>query len=71
MVVEQEGVIGTYVHGFLDNRAVIDYLLHNTNPSQPKAESLASFKEEQYNRLAEHVRRHVDIPKLYEIMSHD
>lgn len=71
MVVEQEGVIGTYVHGFLDNRAVIDYLLHNTNPSQPMAESLASFKEEQYNRLAEHVRRHVDIPKLYEIMSHD
>lgn len=71
MVVEQKGVMGTYVHGFLDNRAVIDHLLRNTTPTPPITASLASFKEEQYDRLASHVRRYVDIPKLYKIMSHD
>ena len=71
MVVEQEGVMGTYVHGFLDNRAVIDHLLRNTTPTPPITASLASFKEEQYDRLASHVRQYVDIPKLDQIMSHD
>lgn len=71
MVVEQEGVMGTYVHGFLDNRAVIDHLLRNTTPTAPATESLTSFKEQQYDRLASHVRQYVDIPKLYQIMSHD
>ncbi|MBR4337015.1 MAG: cobyric acid synthase [Bacteroidaceae bacterium] len=71
MVVEQEGVMGTYVHGFLDNRAVIDHLLCNTTPTAPATESLAAFKEQQYDRLASHVRQYVDIPKLYQIMSHD
>ena len=69
MVVEQEGVIGTYVHGFLDNPSVIDYLLHDVTPTSFTVDSLSSFKEQQYNRLAEHVRRYVDIPKLYEIMN--
>ena len=28
----------------------------------------ASFKEQQYDLLADHVRRHVDIPRLYQIL---
>lgn len=75
IVVEKEGVIGTYVHGFLDNPAVIEWLL-NKNPHTQRAikgipANPQEFKEKEYDRLADHVRHYVDIPKLYEIMSHD
>ena len=63
---------GTYLHGILDNAPFVDFLL------SPYAEKISqsaetfdyvSFKEEQYNRLAEHVRHHVDMEKIYEILS--
>ena len=28
----------------------------------------AAYKEEQYNKLAEHVRAHVNLPLLYQIL---
>lgn len=64
---------GTYIHGILDNETVIDYLL------SPYADKLTattfdytSFKEEQYDKLAEHVRNHIDMDLVYKIMkSHD
>ena len=61
--------IGTYIHGFLDNAPVIDYLLHNLVKEKAPATDPAAFKEEQYNRLADHVRRHLDMEKLYQIMT--
>ncbi len=67
--------MGTYVHGILDNGAFIDFLL------QPFADRLARaehfdyslFKEEQYDKLAAHVRRHVDVDRIYSILrgNHD
>ena len=66
--------MGTYVHGILDNAAFVDFLL------EPFAERLAevdstydyqAFKQQQYDLLADHVRRHVDIGRLYQILSHD
>ena len=63
--------MGTYVHGILDNTPFVDFLL------RPYAEKIEQgtrpfnyqvFKEEQYNRLADHVRHHVDIEKIYEIL---
>lgn len=61
--------MGTYIHGILDNQVFIDYLL------QPYADKLKnttfdyhSFKEEQYDKLAAHVRRHIDLPQLYKIL---
>ena len=29
------------------------------------------FKEEQYDLLADHVRRHVNLPLVYQILTHD
>jgi len=63
--------MGTYVHGILDNQAFVDLLL------QPFADKLketrtfdyAAFKEEQYNKLADHVRRYVDMERIYEILT--
>ena len=66
-----EKCMGTYVHGILDNAPFVDFLL------RPYAEKIEQgtrpfnyqvFKEEQYNRLADHVRHHVDIEKIYKII---
>ena len=50
--------MGTYVHGILDNPSVIDYLLE---PFADKLKETAfdykAFKEEQYDKLAAHVRK--------------
>jgi adenosylcobyric acid synthase len=44
----------------------VDYLINErgSTPFDWKA-----FKEEQYDRLADHVRRHVDLKKIYQILS--
>lgn len=67
--------MGTYVHGILDNTPFVDFLLE---PFRDKiAESgkpfdYASFKEEQYDKLADHVRQHVDMEQIYKILTdHD
>lgn len=65
-----EKCFGTYIHGILDNGIVIDYLL------SPYADKLSdttfdfkAFKEEQYNKLADHVRKYVDMDLVYKIMT--
>lgn len=62
-------VIGTYVHGLFDNPAVIDYVLHSYRPSAPKYIDASDFKDQQYDLLAEHVRRYVDIEAIYKSLS--
>lgn len=64
--------MGTYIHGILDNSAFIDFLL------EPFAEKLKDttfnykeFKEEQYNKLADHVRKHVNLPLIYKILTEE
>lgn len=63
--------MGTYIHGILDNPVFIDFLLA---PFADKWTGKATkfdyrqFKEEQYDKLAEHVRRHVDLPLIYRIL---
>lgn len=60
---------GTYVHGILDNGVVIDYLLAPyTDKLTDKPFDMKEFKEEQYNKLADHVRRYVDMDMIYKIM---
>ena len=66
--------MGTYVHGILDNASFVDMLLepHAAKLSQSgETFDYAAFKEQQYDLLAEHVRRHVDIERIYQILSHD
>ena len=63
--------IGTYIHGFLDNAPVIEYLLKDKTVSRTSLKSYSEFKEEQYDKLADHVRHYVDIPRLYQILTDD
>jgi adenosylcobyric acid synthase len=73
-ILQADHCIGTYIHGFLDNAPVIEFLLKQqptANSQMPTAKSYAAFKEEQYDKLAEHVRQYVDIPRLYQILKDD
>ena len=70
-IIQSERCIGTYIHGFLDNQPVIehllkDYLSHLTSDLSPLT---SDFKAEQYDRLADHVRRHVDMERIYKILT--
>lgn len=71
LVIEEDNCIGTYIHGILDNPSVIDYILRDkANASTAESSmSIEEFKDRQYDLLAEHVRKYVDIKKLYDIMS--
>lgn len=66
---EQGLVIGTYIHGFLDNKAVIDHILGDITKHEAPTESLQDFKNRQYDLLADHVRKYIDMDKLYSILS--
>lgn len=63
--------MGTYIHGILDNKVVIDYLL---KPFADRKgchydETPEAFRDRQYDMLAGHVRKYVDIQKLMNILS--
>ena len=65
--------MGTYIHGILDNQPFIDFLLE---PHIQKTKSLETFdyhkfKEQQYDKLAEHARQHLNIPLVYDILTRD
>ena len=68
-ILQTDHCIGTYIHGFLDNAPVIEHLLKDKAISIHSEQSLADFKDEQYNKLADHVRKHVDIDKIYKILT--
>ena len=86
-ILQTDHCIGTYIHGFLDNQPVIEHLLRGKKQearskgqearskgqeARGKSLSYADFKQQQYDLLAEHVRQHVDIPRLYQILqAHD
>ena len=66
-ILQTDHCIGTYIHGFLDNAPVVNFLLRDKGVAP--AQSLADFKEEQYDKLAAHVRQYVDIDRIYQILS--
>lgn len=60
---------GTYIHGILDNDAVLRFILKDYLADSHKVEfNYQEYKELQYNALADHLRHYIDIPRLYEIM---
>ena len=80
VICQTDHCLGTYIHGFLDNAPVIEHLLRkrvnhgdgsreNSEDGSRNYQSLAEFKDEQYNKLADHVRQHVNIERIYQILS--
>ena len=73
-ILQTDHCIGTYIHGFLDNQPVIEHLIgrFKTQSTDFKKQDYADFKEEQYDKLAAHVRQHVDMERIYQILTnHD
>ncbi|MDE7419175.1 MAG: cobyric acid synthase [Muribaculaceae bacterium] len=65
-----ERCFGSYIHGILDNAAVIDFILkpflnkRDTDYFDPSA-----YRQRQYDLLADWLREYVDIPRIYKIMT--
>lgn len=58
---------GTYIHGILDNEVVVNDLLGTHRPTkEKKIVDYTAFKNEQYDKLADHLRQHLDIAYIYD-----
>lgn len=66
-------VFGTYIHGIFDNPAFLRALLNNVRRRKGLPEqcgcalSYREFKEKEYDRLADIVRSHIDLPRIKKI----
>jgi adenosylcobyric acid synthase len=56
---------GTYIHGIFDNQLVVNELLKTQNKTESEF-NYETFKEEQFNKLAEHVRGNSSIEIIYQ-----
>jgi adenosylcobyric acid synthase len=58
---------GTYMHGILDNRPVVEYLLEQAGIDRTAIQwsDYAVYKQQQYDALADHIRQHVDVSSIY------
>ena len=72
-----KNIAGSYIHGFFDNEDIafctLKALAERRNIKIPErvdlsSRSFDSFKEEQYDYLAETLRKHLDMKKIYQIM---
>ena len=70
----QCNVFGTYLHGVFDDIDFTRTILNNTRkmknlePIKSKVESFDEFKNKEYDKLADFLREHLDVKKIYEIM---
>ncbi len=74
--VNNEGnVVGTYLHGIFDEIDFTRELLNNIriNKGLEKTDSTVNsfeeFKQGEYDKLADLLREHLDIEKIYEILN--
>jgi len=74
LVSEDGRVWGTYLHGLFDNDGLrhrfISRFLKGEDlvPTKERLRSFHHWKEEQYNKLASHLRNHLDISRIYKII---
>jgi len=60
---------GTYIHGILDSTPVINYILKNNGVEKEiKPFDYKAFKEEQFDKLADLVRKNTDMEMFYKIV---
>ncbi|MCT4599761.1 MAG: cobyric acid synthase [Marinifilaceae bacterium] len=55
---------GSYLHGILDNTEVINDLAKDFDKEE-KVFDYQAFKEEQYDKLAQHIRENIDLEYIY------
>ena len=68
-------VFGTYLHGIFDDidftRTILNNIrkMKNLEPIESNVKSFKEFKNQQYDKLADYLREHLDMEKIYEIMN--
>lgn len=60
---------GTYIHGILDNEAVIDSILAPYTSEKSVHYDYGKFKEEQYDKLAALLRDNIDMDLIYKSLA--
>lgn len=66
--------MGCYLHGILDNPLFTDFLLEpfkGKTDDGATTEDYTAFKQRQYDLLADHLRKHLDMNLLYNIIRND
>lgn len=63
-----ENCWGTYMHGILDNPVVIDDLLAPFGVGNIMKVDYETFKDQQYDLLADHVRENIDMDLFYSLV---
>lgn len=60
---------GTYMHGILDNSAVLNDMARGLSKEAETDFDYAAFREHQYDKLADHVRKVVDMDYIYTVLA--
>ena len=69
-----DNIYGTYVHGVFDKEGVVKTIVmalgerKGIDMSSVASIDFTAFKESQYDKLAEGLRAHLDMEKIYEIL---
>ncbi len=61
-------IFGTYLHGFFDADECRNYVHTILGHKKIPAYSRAEYKEQQYDKLAAHMRKYLDMKLIYEIL---
>ena len=64
---ENGKVFGTYLHGLFDEWSACEYLLGKFGRLTSESGSHMEYKEKQYDLLADHFRKHLDMERLFNI----
>ena len=71
----RDNIYGTYVHGVFDREDVVRTIImalgekKGLDMSRIQAVDFAALKEQEYDKLAEGLRRHLNMDKIYEILN--
>lgn len=70
----KENILGTYLHGFLDKKDMVMGILSaieekkGISLTDTQYEDFADYKEQQYKKLAEEMRKHLDMDFIYQML---
>lgn len=64
-----ENTWGSYMHGILDNRVVIEDILKPFTTEKATTVDYKEFKQQEYDKLAQHIRKNIDMDAFYKIIT--
>ena len=67
---EDGRIIGTYVHGLLENRELLDALLRWAGHRQPAGIDYHALREAALERLADAMERSLDVARILRLLGH-